>query len=481
VPRTVINELLNGAQKDFDELTREAPATPMLGLQRARLHRLFARLHGVAGDTAQQNAMATRALEALARLPTTRRIEAPRTWFVQLPAANDVQIERLLALDVLGQAKKADGDLSGARSTFQEMARDADALVEDLGHVAVRSLAANARSHLARLSYESGDLEKALHEYREAGTLLSSHAADSKVARDLAMIQSDEAEMLFELGRHAEALARQEVAVETLEKASGRTPENAQALANALARRGDMRLGTHRDLDGARADYVTAQSMLAELLASDGARTDFKRDLSLVHDRVGDALLQAEDVEGAREAFVAGLAVRRELVARDASNAEWRRDLSVALERIGQVESLRGRHDAASAALTEALRLREAALNENAGDVVAARDLAILLMQVGKARHAARAKLPEIEAAYGRAIDLLLPLVEKSTAESRLRRDLAVAYAERGEARRNAGNLSGARSDTRAALALITDLRAVAPDDAQLAEDESWLRKRLRR
>jgi hypothetical protein len=104
VPRTVINELLNGAQKDFDELTREAPATPMLALQRARLHRLFAQLYEVAGDTAQQNAMAARALEALARLPTTRRIEAPRTWFVQLPAANDVQIERLLALDVLGQA-----------------------------------------------------------------------------------------------------------------------------------------------------------------------------------------------------------------------------------------------------------------------------------------------------------------------------------------------------------------------------------------
>jgi tetratricopeptide (TPR) repeat protein len=196
---------------------------------------------------------------------------------------------------------------------------------------------------------------------------------------------------------------------------------------------------------------------------------------------VGDALLQAHDVDGAREAFLACLALRRELLARDASNPEWRRDLSVALERIGQVESLRGRHDAASAALAEALRLRQAALEDSAGDVVAARDLAIVLMQVGKARHAARAKLPEIEAAYARAIELLQALVEESAAESRWRRDLAVAYAERGEARRNAGKLSGARSDTRAALALITDLRAVAPDDAQLAKDESWLRQRLRR
>jgi hypothetical protein len=55
--------------------------------------------------------------------------------------------------------------------------------------------------------------------------------------------------------------------------------------------------------------------MLAELLASDAARTDFKRDLSLVHERVGDALLQAHDVR-AREAFAACLTLRRELVAR---------------------------------------------------------------------------------------------------------------------------------------------------------------------
>ena len=80
-----------------------------------------------------------------------RRIEAPETWFAQLPAPSNVQIERLLALDVLGQAKAADGDLPGARSTFEEMAREADALLETSAQVSVRSLAANARSHLARV------------------------------------------------------------------------------------------------------------------------------------------------------------------------------------------------------------------------------------------------------------------------------------------------------------------------------------------
>ncbi|MGH8773524.1 MAG: hypothetical protein ACREV2_20465, partial [Burkholderiales bacterium] len=226
---------------------------------------------------------------------------------------------------------------------------------------------------------------------------------------------------------------------------------------------------------------MKARSMLTELLAEDAARTDVKRDLSLAHERAGDALLQAGDLDSASEAFAACLMLRRELVARDRSNSEWRRDLSVALERTGNVESARGRHDAATTAFSEALSLREAALSDNTTDIVATRDLAILWMQLGKARANAHTRLSEIDAAYDKAIILLSPLVEKAPPESRWRRDLAIAYAERAEARRRAGKIYDARSDMRAALDLITKLRAAAPDDVQLQQDEAWLRSRLRR
>jgi tetratricopeptide (TPR) repeat protein len=284
--------------------------------------------------------------------------------------------------------------------------------------------------------------------------------------------------MLLELGRHEQALAQQEVAVETLAKAAA-TPATAKALGAALARRGDMRLAARRDLAGASADYRKARSMLVELLATDAARTDVKRDLSLAHERVGDAALQSGDVVAAAEAFAACLTLRRELVARDGSNAEWRRDLSVALERSGHVESLRGRHQAAALALSEALELRKAVLEAKPDDLVAQRDLAILWLQLGNARSNAHARSSEIEQAYAQAIRLLRPLVERSDAESRWRRDLAVAYAERGEARRKAGDLAASRSDMQAALDLIRELRRVAPEDDQLVKDEGWLRARL--
>jgi hypothetical protein len=70
-------------------------------------------------------------------------------------------------------------------------------------------------------------------------------------------------------------------------------------------------------------------------------------------------------------------------------------------------------------------------------------------------------------------------LVDQAAAQSRWRRDLAVAHAERGEARRRAGQRSAAAADFRAALDLIVALRATAPEDGQLQQDEAWLRRRL--
>jgi tetratricopeptide (TPR) repeat protein len=480
VPRGVITELLDGAKKDFDELTQDGGETPMLGLQRARLERQLSHIHEARGASGKQKDLAVLALERLANVPTQRRVSAPSTWFARLPPADMVEAERILALEAVGQAKAAEGDVAGARASFEQMARTADAMLARSGQRIARSLAANARSNLGRLSYDAGDLERALKELREARSVLTSDPGDSTFAPDLAKIQSDEAEMLLELGRHADALAIQQASVTTLEKVAASTPENAGTLAAAIARRGDMRLAANRDLEGARADYIKAQSILAELVASDAARTDWKRELSLTHERVGGALLQAREIEGAREAFASCLALRRELVARDPSHVEWRRDLSVALERVGNVESLRGRHDAAIAALTEALKTRETAFGAKPDDVVARRDLAIVWLQLAKARLDARSPQTQVDAAYARAIDLLTGLVEKAAAESRWRRDLAVAYADRGEARRKAGNRSGARADMEAALGLIRGLRKVAPDDTQLANDETWLQARLR-
>ena len=168
-------------------------------------------------------------------------------------------------------------------------------------------------------------------------------------------------------------------------------------------------------------------------------------------------------------------------MARDRNNAEWRRDLSVALERVADVQSQQGRHAAARTAFGEALQLRQQALAAQPADVVAMRDLAVLWMRMGQAQKAAAAPLAQVESAYGRAIALMSPLVERAGPNSRWRRDLAVAYPERGDAPRQAGQRPAATADLQAALALVSALRTTAPDDEQLRQDEIWLRQRLPR
>ena len=481
VPSGVIQELLDGARKDFDELTADAPSTPTLALQRARLDRLFARLYEAAGDGAQHKVMAERALQTLARVPTQRQWGSPSTWLARLPAADRVEVERLLSLATQAQAMSAQGDAAGAVAALERMGDEADTLLARADESAARSLAAQARVLRARLFYEAGNLDAALLRLQQAQQILLSGSAPAADAGELARIRSEQAEMLLELGRHAEALETQVAVVDQLQRVVAPSPEGRRALAVALARRGDMRLAAQRDLPQARVDYLQARTLLTELLAEDGARTDFKRDLSLALERAGDAFLQAGEVNSASEAFAACLALRRELVARDRTNAEWRRDLSVALERVADVQALQGQHQAAGAAFGEALQQRQAALARQPTDIVATRDLAVLWMRMGQARVAAKAALAEIDAAYGNAIELMAPLVEKAAPDSRWRRDLAVAYAERGEARRRARQTAAATTDLRAALTLVTGLRLTAPDDGQLRSDEAWIRQRLPR
>ena len=483
VPSSVIRELLDGARTDFEGLTADAPQTPTLALQRARLDRLFARLYEVAGDGAQQVAMARRALNALGGVPTQRSVSAPATWLASLPTDHQLQAERLLAQAALAHGLAGQGDKPRAVELLQGMRKDADALAIAANTDLARSLAAQARSQLARLAYEDGELESALQHYQDAQRMLGPASTSSPGApgdaSEHARLRSDEAEMLFELGRHAQALQVQQGVVEALLAIKAPTPEARRFLASALARRGDMRWATTRELTPARADYLRARELFTVLLAQDGSRVDYKRDLSLTEERAGDAYLQAGDAKSARASFEHCLALRRELVARDHANTEWQRDLSVALERMGDVQALQGQQPQAAQAYDEALALRQAEFSQDSQDAVARRDLAVLWMRMGQARIAAKAPLAQVDAAYAQAIALMTPLTQAADAQSRWHRDLLVAYAERGEARRLNRHPAGAASDFKTALALVRALREAAPDDKQLEADERWLRKRV--
>jgi tetratricopeptide (TPR) repeat protein len=481
VPGEIVRALMDGAKGDFDALMRNAPATPRLDFQRARMDRVSSQQHAQSGSASQQIARAVRALTDLEGIPLRRRLSEPGTWFAPLPSALEIRVEHISATESKGEGLAMLGEISGARTAFEAMATDADSFLADFPNdPRARILAANARAQLARLDYENNRLDAALGALREAEKILNAGDGNDDLVLELGKIRSEEAEMLFEQGNHDDALTKQQSALDTLEKVSSPAPEHRQVLAATLTRLGDMRWVATRAPRSVLSEYSKARDMLAALQMEDGARTDVKRNLSVAYERLGDALLQAGDRNGARQELAGCLSLRRELLARDPSNQEWRRDLSVALEHMAEIESVENRHGAAQKAFAEALRLREEEHAANPEKDVAVRDLAVLWIRIGAARARASMRLADIEVAYERAIQLLSPMVAKAPPQSRWGRDLFIAHAERGEARRRAGKRREARSDFLLAWAGISRLRAVARDDPQLADDEGWLRGRIR-
>ena len=68
---------------------------------------------------------------------------------------------------------------------------------------------------------------------------------------------------------------------------------------------------------------------------ADASNTQWQRDLSVSHDKIGDVLEAQGDGPGAVAAYRKSLAIAEALAARDASNTEWQRDLSVIHNKIG--------------------------------------------------------------------------------------------------------------------------------------------------
>jgi tetratricopeptide (TPR) repeat protein len=110
---------------------------------------------------------------------------------------------------------------------------------------------------------------------------------------------------------------------------------------------GDMAVAAG-DLAGAREHFEAGLDIAVRLAAADPANTEWQRDLSVCHNRLGDVAVAAGDLAGAREQFQASLDIAaREhfqesldiasrLVAADPANTGWQRDLSVNHNKLGE-------------------------------------------------------------------------------------------------------------------------------------------------
>ena len=96
------------------------------------------------------------------------------------------------------------------------------------------------------------------------------------------------------------------------------------------------------DLPSAMPHLDRMHTQITERAAADPTNTQWQRDLSVSHDRLGDLARARGDLTSAATHYQAGLDIRAGLAGADPTNTQWQRDLSVSHERLGDLAQARG-------------------------------------------------------------------------------------------------------------------------------------------
>ena len=191
--------------------------------------------------------------------------------------------------------------------------------------------------------------------------------------------------------------------------------------------------------------YTTAQkAAAAELAVGDPGNTEWQRDLSVSHYKIGNVQAAQGDSAAALRSFQASLAIGERLAAGDPRNSEWQRDLSVSHNKIGDVQAAQGDSAAALKSFQTGLVLRERLAAGDPRNTRWQRDLSVSHDRIG-----------DVQAAQGDSTAALksfqagLAIAERLTASdprnTEWQRDFSVSHEK-------IGDVQVAQGDSTAAL-----------------------------
>jgi len=145
---------------------------------------------------------------------------------------------------------------------------------------------------------------------------------------------------------------------------------------------GDVRLGDGQ-IDLALASFEKSLEIAAALAQGDSANPGLRHDLSVAHDRVGEALELKGDLDAALKCYRSGLAVVEALSRLEPDRLDWRWDISASLDRIGDVQAARGKPDKALASYRKGLEMAEVLAERDPLRLEWQRDLAATCHKIG--------------------------------------------------------------------------------------------------
>ena len=226
------------------------------------------------------------------------------------------------------------------------------------------------------------------------------------------------------------------------------------------------------DLTAARIAYQASMQIRLQLVATDPANSQWQRDLSVSYDKLGDVDLAAGDLTAARASYQASRDIRVELAATDPANSRWQRDLSVSYDKLGDVDLAAGDLTAARASYQASQGIAAQLAAGDSGNSQWQRDLSVSYDKLGDVDLAA-GDLTAARASYQASRDIRVELAATDPANSQWQRDLSVSYDKLGDVDLAAGDLIAARASYQASQGIAAQLAAGDSGNSQWQRDLS--------
>jgi len=374
------------------------------------------------------------------------------------------------------EADRANANLTIARDTVYNVARDVAQGVRDVQGMRIENLRAilqRVETAIAELLKAAPDDEQVLRgrattltlfsdTYLAAGDtaaakggldealairrrLLEAHPDDLKLKSDLSLTLNREGDIEVRTGDLPAALAFYQEALDLARAVLSEKPDDADAQADvwiSLIKVGDVLTPTGQVAEGL-ALYEEALGIMRGLAAAQPDNDEWLRRVGQTLSAIGDVKRRTGDEAGMLAAYEESLSLVRELVARDPTNAPYRRDLTVALQRIGDQKLLAGDTSEAVKLFDEALAIMRELAASDPGNKGYQADLAIAVEKAADAALAAG----DVEAAtklYDEQLAIARGLAEGDPENADWQRGLSVALERLGDAKAKAGDTAGA-------------------------------------
>ena len=224
----------------------------------------------------------------------------------------------------------------------------------------------------------------------------------------------------------------------------------------------DQKINTRASLQVSSGLHRRIKSTFESLARADPGNSDWQRDLSVSHNKVGNVLRSQGNLPAALESYRASLAIADRLARVDPGNAVWQHDVSVAQEKIGDVLMEQGNLPAALESYRASLAIADRLARVDPGNAVWQHDVSVAQEKIGDVLME-QGNLPAALESYIASLGVRDRLVEIDPGNAGWQHGLSVSQERIGDVLRAQGDLSAALESYRASLSIRDHLARADP------------------